>query len=150
MTGCSEVSEHMMSTVFIICVQRLGSCRVTNWGETRPRDERTYVSHDRLTKTRLPRLPRTMADARVENFRPTGLLQIEESMGTDPEENFVPNGLLGGHLANQLPSSIPDNPPCNPPQLTTTTSSPFRQNGLLSSASAETGVFRCGTIIRRT
>ncbi len=84
-----------------------------------------------------------MADARVETFKPTDLLQIEELKGTDPvptmEDSFVPNGLLGDHLANQPPSSIPDN---LPHFMSTTTTSPFRQNGLLGLASTETGRFR--------
>ena len=88
-----------------------------------------------------------MANVQTEIFRPTGLLQIEESTRADPvsimEDGFVPNGLLGGHLA-QPPSSIPDNPPHS---ISTTTTS---QNGLSNLASAETGVPRCGTIIRHT
>jgi len=83
-----------------------------------------------------------MADAQVETFRPTGLLHIEEPTGTDPvftmEDNFVPNGLLGSHFANQPPSFTPDNPPHF---MSTTTAPPFRQDGVLGSASAETGGF---------
>ncbi|KAH8980916.1 P-loop containing nucleoside triphosphate hydrolase protein [Lactarius hatsudake] len=81
-----------------------------------------------------------MVDA---TFRPTGLLQTEKSTETDSvlttEDSFVPNGLLGGHLANQpwSDSALPDIG--DPPHfLSTTTTSPFKQNGLLSLASAET------------
>ncbi|KAH9066444.1 P-loop containing nucleoside triphosphate hydrolase protein [Lactarius vividus] len=85
-----------------------------------------------------------MVDA---TFRLTGLLQIEESTATDPvptmEGSFIPNGLLGGQLANQprsatdIPDLVPDID--NPPHFSSTaTTSPFRQNGLLSLASAET------------
>ncbi|KAI9446248.1 P-loop containing nucleoside triphosphate hydrolase protein [Lactarius indigo] len=56
-------------------------------------------------------------------FRPTGLLQTEESTETDPihtmEDSFVPNGLLGGHLANQPRSAVPDID--NPPHFISTT-----------------------------
>ncbi|KAH9180738.1 P-loop containing nucleoside triphosphate hydrolase protein [Lactarius sanguifluus] len=101
--------------------------------------DRTYISNDRrVSVPSRTELPCTMVDA---TFRPTGLLQTEESTGTDSvltkEDSFVPNGLLAGDLANQPRSAIPDIG--DPPHiLSTTTTLPFRQNGLLSLASAET------------
>ncbi|KAI0256885.1 P-loop containing nucleoside triphosphate hydrolase protein [Lactifluus subvellereus] len=81
-----------------------------------------------------------MADAQVETFRPTGLLQMNESMVADTAlsgaDSFVPNGLLGGHLANQPSSSIQDMS-FHPTSVAPT--SPFRQNGLLDLARAEPG-----------
>lgn len=81
-----------------------------------------------------------MADAQVETFRPTGLLQVDESMAGDTalsaRDSFVPNGLLEGHLVNQPSSSIQDmslHPTSVPP------TSPFRQNGLLDIARTEPG-----------
>jgi hypothetical protein len=86
-----------------------------------------------------------MADVQVKNFRPTGLLRIEESMGADsrlPEvEGFVPNGLLGCHLTDDtsLASSSQD----TPTHITLVTpSSPFRQNGLLYTSRTESGAYR--------
>ena len=104
-----------------------------------------YVINDqrRVSGTEF-KLSRTMADVQTETFRPTGLLQIEESTGTDPistmEESFVPNGLLGDLLAKH--------PLSDPPHFMSTTTTSL--NGLSNSASAESGEFQYTTIIRRT
>ena len=71
------------------------------------------------------------------NLGSTGLLQIEEAMGTNlgsPDlEGLVPNGLLNCHLANQASSSAQHKSPnCTP-------SSPFRRNGSLDSSRLEPG-----------
>ena len=93
-----------------------------------------YVINDqrRVSGTEF-KLSRTMADVQTETFRPTGLLQIEESTGTDPistmEESFVPNGLLGDLLAKH--------PLSDPPHFMSTTTTSL--NGLSNSTSAESG-----------
>jgi hypothetical protein len=83
-----------------------------------------------------------MADVQAEAFRPTGLLHLEVSMGTDsglPEvEDFVPNGLLGHQLADDTPS-------CQDTLTHFTSvapSSPFRQNGLLDPSMSESGAYK--------
>ena len=85
-----------------------------------------------------------MADVHVKTFRPTSLLRFEEPMGADvalPEvESFVPNGLLGCHLADDPSSSCQDMPTH---VASVTPSSPFRQNGLLGPASNEPGAYKC-------
>ncbi|KAH9966853.1 P-loop containing nucleoside triphosphate hydrolase protein [Russula dissimulans] len=70
-----------------------------------------------------------MADVQVETLGTTSLLRVEDSMGRDDgfpnHEAFVPNGLLGCHLANDPSSSSQS----VPPQFTSVTPTfPFRQN----------------------
>ena len=84
----------------------------------------------------------TMADVHVKAFQPTSLLRFEEPTGDDsalPEvESFVPNGLLGCHLATSpsrqdMPTHVASVAP----------SSPFKQNGLLGPPSNEPGAYKC-------
>jgi chromosome transmission fidelity protein 18 len=85
-----------------------------------------------------------MADIQVETFGPNSLLQIEETVDADighpGVEDFVPNGLLGCHLAKEPSSSNQDTPShftlVAPP-------SPFRPNGLFNSPNAEPGAYKC-------
>jgi len=85
-----------------------------------------------------------MTDVHVKTFRPTSLLRLEEPMGSSalPEvESFVPNGLLGCHLADDDPSSSRQDMPAHVASVAP--SSPFRQNGLLGPPSNEPGAYKC-------
>ena len=86
-----------------------------------------------------------MTDVHVKTFQPTSLLRLEVPMGVGsalPEvESFVPNGLLGCHLADDEPSSSCQNMPTHVASVAP--SSLFRQNGLLGPPSNEPGACEC-------
>ncbi|KAI0306397.1 P-loop containing nucleoside triphosphate hydrolase protein [Multifurca ochricompacta] len=76
-----------------------------------------------------------MANAQVEAFRPTGLLQIEDSdIGLPLSNSFVSNGLLGDPSSERPASSGQDTlPHCTSVAPT----SPLRPNGLLDTTGVE-------------
>jgi hypothetical protein len=109
---------------------------------SRPRDEFTALFSSRHP-TRLFAIhsqPRTMADAQIQTFRQTGLLQMPEPMDADvalpAADNFTPNGLLGSHLTKQPSLSIPD---MLLHSTSVTPTSPFTYSGLFDSERVETG-----------